>query len=161
MTMSEEILIRAAEPKDAARILACLGEAFEPYRGAYTAGAFADTVPSPMALQERFGAMRIFVATTAAGEVVGTISCSAHGDEGHLRGMAVRPPAQGQAIAARLLARAEEALLELGCGRVTLDTTAPLERAMRFYERRGYVRSGRVSDFFGMELFEFVKPLRR
>jgi hypothetical protein len=42
---------------------------------------------------------------------------------------------------------------------VTLDTTAPLVRAIRFYERHGYVRSGAVTDFFGMPLYEFRKGL--
>jgi len=34
-----------------------------------------------------------------------------------------------------------------------------LERAMRFYEKHGYRRSSKVSDFFGMPLFEYVKTL--
>ena len=44
-----------------------------------------------------------------------------------------------------------------GCSLVTLDTTEPLERATRFYEKHGYRLSGRVSEFFGMPLFEYVK----
>ena len=43
--------------------------------------------------------------------------------------------------------------------RVSLDTTEPLRRAVRFYERHGFRPSGRVSDFFGMPLFEYVKEL--
>ena len=31
--------------------------------------------------------------------------------------------------------------------------------AIRFYERNGYVASGRVGDFFGMPLYEYLKPL--
>jgi hypothetical protein len=31
---------------------------------------------------------------------------------------------------------------------------------MRFYERHGYRRSGRISDFFGMPLIEYVKVLK-
>src|SRR5262249_44750371 len=46
-----------------------------------------------------------------------------------------------------------------GCGRVRLDTTRHLGRAIRFYETHGFRASGRVSDFFGMELFEYVKTL--
>jgi len=46
-----------------------------------------------------------------------------------------------------------------GCVRITLDTTEPLERAMRFYEKNGYRRSGRVSDFFEMPLIEYQKTL--
>jgi len=42
---------------------------------------------------------------------------------------------------------------------VTLDTTRPLERAIRFYERCGYRATGVVRDFFGMPLFEYAKDL--
>jgi ribosomal protein S18 acetylase RimI-like enzyme len=42
---------------------------------------------------------------------------------------------------------------------VTLDTTRPLQRAIRFYERHGYRQTGRVSDFYGMELIEYAKEL--
>jgi hypothetical protein len=42
---------------------------------------------------------------------------------------------------------------------VSLDTTEPLRRAMRFYERNGYQRSGKVTDFFGMTLIEYIKEL--
>jgi hypothetical protein len=30
---------------------------------------------------------------------------------------------------------------------------------MRFYERHGYRRSGRVQDFFGMPLIEYAKDI--
>jgi hypothetical protein len=42
---------------------------------------------------------------------------------------------------------------------VTLDTTEPLHKAMRFYGKHGYVPSGRATDFFGMPLHEYVKLL--
>ncbi len=29
------------------------------------------------------------------------------------------------------------------------------------YEKNGYRASGRVADFFGMPLFQYVKPLRQ
>ena len=58
-----------------------------------------------------------------------------------------------------MLQAAESELRARGCRRVTLDTTQPLERAMRFYEKNGYRRSGNVGDFFGMPLFEYVKPV--
>ena len=42
---------------------------------------------------------------------------------------------------------------------MTLDTTRPLECAIRFYERCGYRATGVVRDFFGMPLFEYAKDL--
>ena len=154
------ISIREAEPKDAERICACLRAAFEPYRAAYTTGAFEDTVPTTAGIVARFASMRIFVACDESDEVLGTIACGVTEGEGHLRGMAVLSRLQGRAVAARLLAAAEAALQEQECPRVTLDTTAPLVRAIGFYERHGYSRSGKVTDFYGMPLYEFAKSLR-
>src|SRR5207244_6620605 len=103
----------------------------------------------------------VFVAAIPGGEVVGTVVCGVvGGGEGHLRGMAVRPDWQGRGVAGELLAAAESELRRAGCGRVSLDTTRPLGRAIRFYEAHGFRASGKVSDFFGMELLEYVKTLR-
>src|SRR5438270_12894387 len=54
---------------------------------------------------------------------------------------------------------AETELRKNQCKRITLDTTDPLRRAVRFYEKRGFIKSGRESDLFGMRLYEYVKPL--
>lgn len=109
-------------------------------------------------LQDRIRDMCLFVAV-AERKIVGTIGCKANGDEGHLRGMAVLPEWQGKGVATSLLEAAEAELRRAGCTLVTLDTTKPLERAIRFYQRHGYLVTGRVSDFFGMELFEYAKRL--
>jgi ribosomal protein S18 acetylase RimI-like enzyme len=160
MTPSPAIAIRPATLADSQGILNCLESAFAPYRRDYTAAAYADTVLSPESLQRRFAEMQILVAV-CAGEVVGTIACGVAGPkEGHLRGMAVLPDLQGHGIAKQLLLQAESALQSQGCSRVTLDTTAPLQRAIQFYEREGYRLTGRQIDFFGMPLFEYAKPLQ-
>ena len=110
-----------------------------------------------LTLTERMRVARLFVAVTSVGEIVGTIGCAISGDEGHIRGMAVLPAWQGRSVAGALLNAAEQECLHLHCRRISLDTTAPLDRAMRFYERHGYRRSGNIGDFFGMPLFEYVK----
>ncbi len=71
--------------------------------------------------------------------------------------MGVLPEWQGRGVAKLLLDRAETELKQLGCKRITLDTTEPLIPAMRFYERNGFRRTGRISDFFGMPLIEYAK----
>ncbi len=160
-TPTPAIAIRVAADEDAPKILACLQAAFAPYRDFYSPAAYLDTVLSPETLQERFTEMQVFVAETSSGEIAGTIACHVMGHgEGHLRGMAVLPSCQGAGIAAQLLAHAEAELRRQECTRITLDTTAPLERAKRFYEKLGYRRSGRTTDFFGMPLFEYEKRLR-
>ncbi len=163
MAASEQganVAIRKATRDDAPRILECLRTAFADYRAAYTSSAFLDTVLTPATLEERFANMVVFVAINEAHQVVGTVACQVVGqDQGHLRGMAVLPAWQARGVASRLLQRAEAELRRAGCAHVTLDTTAPLARAMRFYESNGYRRSGKIRDFFGMPLLEYRKTL--
>src|SRR5271165_2114998 len=140
----------------------CLAAAFEPYRNSYTPGAWLDTVLTPEALDRRFASMDILIAISPQEGVVGTIAFAVpNGNEGHLRGMAVLPAWQSRGVAESLLLEAEDELVRRKCERITLDTTEPLQRATRFYEKRGYRRSGKVSDFFAMRLHEYVKELRR
>jgi GNAT superfamily N-acetyltransferase len=152
--------IRRATPADAAGILSCLRAAFQPFENEYTPLAFADTVLTTETLNQRFTFMSIFVGVSQSAGIVGTIGCNAteHG-EGHLRGMAVLSPWQGTGLADGLLQSAESELRSLGCRRVTLDTTAPLQRAIHFYEKCGYRATGKVFDFFGMPLYQCAKPL--
>ena len=161
--MTDLFQIRRACAQDGPSVLACLAAAFAPYRDQYTALAFADTVLDSASIQERIRDMCVLVAESGAqpsqGRIIGTIGCRAKGAEGHLRGMAVLPEWQGTAVASSLLEAAEAELRSTGCELVTLDTTRPLKRAIRFYGRHGFVSSERVTDFFGMELFEYKKRL--
>ena len=162
MTSSPDIEIRPAKDNDddAAAILRCLAAAFERYRTDYTSPAFTDTVLTHETAHLRLQQMHVLVATVA-GNVVGTIAAAWHPDTGeaHLRGMAILPEWHGQDIAAKLLAAIEDWLLSRGCRRITLDTTLPLEAAMKFYEKHGYHRSGKIGDFFGVPLIEYEKNL--
>lgn len=154
----EGLTIRRATVSDADGILECLRAAFEPFRGAYSDGAFEDTVLTSESLSRRLAQMTVLVAVDGSGRVIGTIAYQVCGSgEGHLRGMAVLPECEGRGIAQQLLGQAEAELIEAKCSRITLDTTEPLERAMQFYERHGYRRSGRTQDFFGMRLLEYGK----
>jgi ribosomal protein S18 acetylase RimI-like enzyme len=159
-TPSPAISVRRATHNDAPEILACLAAAFAPYRDFYTPAAFLDTVLTPETLEDRLAIMQVFVGQTGSGEIVGTIACQVISPgEGHLRGMAILPEWQSTGIAAQLLTYTETHLRRENCTRITLDTTAPLGRAMRFYEKCGFRRSGKISDFFGMPLFEYHKAL--
>jgi GNAT superfamily N-acetyltransferase len=146
---------------DADGILGCLRAAFEPYQTQYTPSGYEDTIMTAETIRARIEGMTVLVARSDAGPVIGTIGAAVHGTEGHLRGMAVAPSSQGSGVADQLLQAIEQELRAAGCTHVTLDTTAPLVRAIRFYERNGYVWSGTVSDFFGMHLYEYQKFLRR
>lgn len=156
------ISIRAATRADVPGIVACLADAFVPYRNEYTDGAWRDTVVTEETMAGRLETMSVVVALDPHGTVVGTIGYRVlPGGEGHLRGMAVRPPWHGRGVAESLLDWAEAALSAEGCTKVTLNTTLPLVRALRFWEKHGYGPAGRVSDFHGMEITEMVKHLPR
>ena len=151
-------IIRRATDQDTLAILDCLRAAFEPYRLSYSVDAFRDTVPAPEAIRDRLATMVVLVAVESNAAVVGTVAGSClDTSEGHLRGMAVAPTWQGSGVADDLLAAIEAELRALGCGRITLDTTEPLHKAVQFYRKHGYEPSGRVTDFFGMPLHEYVK----
>ncbi len=152
--------IRKAGSADTQGILECLRLAFEPYRLQYTPAAFEDTVLTPKTLEQRLADMCVFVAASSAGLIIGTIAYKlAETREGHIRGMAVHPDWLGSGAALRLLEAVESALRSQGCSRISLDTTQPLQRAIRFYERNGFRATGKVTDFFGMPLYEYLKRL--
>jgi len=106
--------------------------------------------------------MSVVVATSGSGEVVGTVAYKVlESGEGHLRGMAVNPEWQGSGLSKSLLETAEDELSRAGCKTITLDTTYPLNRAIRFYEKNGFRATGKIGWFFGMPLIEFIKPIGR
>ena len=154
----DPVQVRRAQVTDAEAIAGCLSAAFTRHRDEYTAGAYADTVLNSDGVRRRLQEMCLFVAVSD-GAIVGTIGCMVNGSEGHLRGMAVLPHWQGTGVALALLQTAEGELKKNRCDCITLDTTAPLMRAVRFYSRNGYSASGRVADFFGMPLYEYRKLL--
>jgi predicted N-acetyltransferase YhbS len=169
--------IRRATPTDSAGILECLRAAFEPYRSSYPPEAFLDTVITPEALRHRLATMSLFVAVSESGEIVGTIAChvvdetvqssvhahevraEVHANEGHLRGMAVLASWQGSGLAEQLLRSAESELRARECSSISLDTTEPLVKAIRFYEKHGYRNSGKDTYFCGMRRLHFIKNL--
>jgi ribosomal protein S18 acetylase RimI-like enzyme len=160
MGESERFSIRTATLIDADGILNCLHSAFDEFRGSYTSDAFLDTVLTPETVRVRLEAMHVFIAVDDVGRVVGTIACQViDKDEGHIRGMGVLPGWRGTGVAVQLLRTTESHLRQSECTRVSLDTTAPLRRAVRFYETNGFRPSGKIRNFFGTSLFEYVKTL--
>ena len=156
----QSFAIRNVTYEDCVAILECLRVAFAPYRESYTPEAFLDTVLTPDAFRHRLSEMSVVVATNTSGEVVGTIAYKAlEGGEGHLRGMAVRPQWHGTGLSTSLLETAENELRMAGCKAITLDTTEPLNRAIRFYEKNGFRPTGKIGCFFGMPLFEYSKSI--
>jgi ribosomal protein S18 acetylase RimI-like enzyme len=99
------------------------------------------------------------VATDNSRLVIGTVAYKAENGEGHIRGVAVRPEWHGSGIARMLLDQVESDLRELHCRVITLDTTRPLQRAIRFYERNGFRATGEIASFFDMNFFAYRKEI--
>lgn len=151
---------RPASGSDVPGLLQCLRRAFEPYRAQYSAGAFLDTTLTEQSARQRLGTMSVLVACDESGTVRGTISWGVESAiSAHVRGMAVDPDVEGSGVAQRLLDLALQQIRGTRRSRVTLDTTLPLRRAIRFYERNGFRPTGRVTDYFGMPLHEYVLDL--
>jgi ribosomal protein S18 acetylase RimI-like enzyme len=68
--------------------------------------------------------------------------------------MAVHPAWNGTGLSNSLLLTAENELRKAGCKIITLDTTEPLNRAIRFYEKIGFRPTGKIGRFYGMPLLE-------
>jgi len=106
--------------------------------------------------------MSVVVATSSSGEVVGTVAYKVlESGEGHLRGMAVNPEWHGSGLSTSLLKTAEDELSKAGCKTITVDTTDPLNRAIRIYKKNGFRPTEQIGWFFGMPLIEFSKPIGR
>jgi GNAT superfamily N-acetyltransferase len=94
--------------------------------------------------------------------VVGTVAAVDRGEELYVRGMAVLPRARGRRVGELLLREVEGHAAALGYSRLSLSTTPFLHRAIRLYERFGFVRSEEgARDLFGTPLFTMAKSLRR
>jgi GNAT superfamily N-acetyltransferase len=158
--LQDRFTIRKATFEDTASILHCLHTAFAPYRDLYSPQAFVDTTLTGETILERMRSQTVLVAVSA-GTVIGTVGGNlvSEGEEGHIRGMAVVPEWHGKGVAQALLGKIEQELRQQGCRRITLDTTAPLKPAIRFYEKNGYTATNKVSNFFGMPLYEYQKRL--
>jgi GNAT superfamily N-acetyltransferase len=158
--IQQSFAIRSATYEDCSAILECLRLAFAPYRKSYTPEAFADTVLTPASFRQRLSEMSVVVAEDMSGAIAGTIAWKVReGCEAHLRGMAVGSEWRGTGLGADLLERAEAELRKAGCKTITLDTTEPLHRAIRFYEKHGFRPTGKIGCFFGMPLIEYGKSI--
>jgi GNAT superfamily N-acetyltransferase len=77
--------------------------------------------------------------------------------------MYVEKSQRGSGLAHRLLGGAEAHAIEAGAHRIVLWTDTRFDAAHRFYEKRGYVRSGsiRILDDISKSLeFRYAKPVR-
>src|SRR6266850_1678498 len=151
--------IRIADVGDAGAIAAVLYEAFCEFEPLYTAERFAATTPKSEQIVERMSEGPVWVALVE-GEIVGTVSVVLKRETLYVRGMAVLPRTRGARLGKLLMEQVEQYAGEKGCKRLFLSTTPFLERAIRLYERFGFIRTPEgPHDLFGTPLFTMEKML--
>lgn len=137
--MSSDVQIRRAVAADAGSIASILFEAFSEFREEYTPEAFEVVTPGPDEIIRRLDEGPTWVAVKD-GEILGTVSAVAEPEWLYIRSMAVRPTAQGFGIGYRLLDAVEEYAIENGFARLFLYTTYFSPRAIKVYEKHGFIR---------------------
>jgi len=154
------VQLRRARAGDEMAISAVLLEAFREYLPQYTPAGFAATTPSPTEVLRRIEEGPVWLAEVES-EVVGTVSAVLReGSVLYIRGMAVLQQARGQRIGNLLFELIQEYAKEKGCTKLVLSTTPFLDRAIRLYERLGFVRTDEgPDDLHGTPLFTMEKVL--
>ncbi|HEV7699463.1 MAG TPA: GNAT family N-acetyltransferase [Pyrinomonadaceae bacterium] len=157
------VSVRLATLGDEATVSRLLLEAFEPYRGAYTPGGFADTTASEDVVRERFEIGRVWLAFDG-NEALGTVTAlpDENGGEGvYVRSMAVTPTAQGRGVGQKLLEALETDARARGEKRLHLYTTFVLPGAQPLYEKNGFVvmRETAPAEWHDMGGVEMEKKL--
>jgi len=154
-----EILIRLAEPIDAAIISELLEASFAEYQELYTIAGYRATVISDEEVIDRIKEGPVWVALLNE-TIVATVSVVDKGTSLYIRGMAVQPSARGHHIGELLLKRIEQFAISEAFERMFLSTTPFLKRAIRLYESFGFERAGEAPhDLHGTPLFTMQKLL--
>ncbi len=154
---TEQPSIRIAVSEDSEVIVSVLAESFAEHKSSYTLQAYEATVPTVEEIKARFGEGKIWVALNN-NEIVGTVSVVPKKDSLYIRSMAILPEARGTRIGERLLREIEDYAIVHNYRKLSLNTAPFLKRAVRLYEKFGFVQQG-SDDLFGTLLLTMVKNL--
>lgn len=158
--MTSVVTLRLATPDDSERVADLIYEAFAPFEGEYTAGAFEYTTPKADAIRPRFDEGPIWIAEMD-GEAVGTVSGMPDGERFYIRSMAIKPTAQRGGIGQKLLDALERYAREQRFEKLYLYTTYVLPGAQRLYEKNGFyvLRETPPEEWYDMGGLEMEKDL--
>ena len=158
---NENITFRKAQIHEINDIHLVLSKAFEPYRKSYTTGALNATVLTPNDIQNRFLGQEYEVyVVTINNYIVGTVSLlQKDQDQLYLRSMAVDPDYQSKGIGLFILKKIDELARRKNIKKISLETSKPLKRAIKFYKNFGFDFTGVTQNFYGIEIYEMIKRL--
>jgi ribosomal protein S18 acetylase RimI-like enzyme len=153
--------IRLAKSEDAKGVSEILAQAFAPFRDLYTPEAFNATVLCGKQIERRIATEGTTVLVAfEPGALVGTATVSQWPmNKFYIQSMAARPGFRG--VGQRLLEHIKQMAVQEGRDGLVLETWTPLERALRLYEWFGFVKTGKVRNYYGIEIFEMEKKLRK
>lgn len=101
--------------------------------------------PSLVMARKRAVQRDLFLVATVNGALAGTAMGGYDGHRGWVYSVAVRADSRRRGIGARLMARLESALMDMGCPKMNLQVRAGNEAVVAFYRRLGYTVEQRVS----------------
>lgn len=173
-----ELSFRAAKEADVAAVCALVNSAYRgegSKRGWTTEADFLDGQRTDQqAIQEMVGSpdSRIELAFLANGALAACVYLKRQADGSCYLGMlTVDPSMQAGGLGKRLLDRSEELARAWNCSRMRMTVIQIREELLRYYERRGYARTGATEPFpygdarFGLpkrpdlHFVELIKPL--
>ncbi len=101
--------------------------------------------PSLVMAKKRAVQRDLFLVAMENGALAGTAMGGYDGHRGWIYALAIRPDLRRRGLGARLMARLESALSDLGCPKVNLQVRDGNEAVVAFYQRLGYAVEQRVS----------------
>jgi len=156
-----KINYRKAQILDINEIYNTLLKAFEPYKSNYTNDAYNATVLTLKDIKNRIlgDKYEIYVVTKDK-KIIGTFSIlKKNKDILHLRSMAVHPDFQGKGFGLFILRKIDMFAKKNNYKFISLDTSKPLKRAIKFYKNFGFEFTGNNQDFYGVKIFEMIKEI--
>jgi N-acetylglutamate synthase-like GNAT family acetyltransferase len=155
----KNLTFRKARIQEIKDVLLVLSKAFEPYKKYYTNDAFNATVLTPNVMKDRIlnKKYEIFVVLINK-QIIGTVSLSMKDkDQLYIRSMAVHPDYQKRGVGLFILKKINELTIGKNIKTISLDTSKPLKRAIKFYKNFGFKFTGIIKDFYGNEIYEMKK----
>ncbi len=150
---SDRVEIRKAVPGDVQKIAACAREAYFKYVERI------GREPPPMVADfyKQTDQGLVYVACINS-DLCGYAIFYPRGTSMHLENLAVDPLYQGHGLGGKLIAFVEDKAKECGCVSVELYTNVNMHENIPWYKKRGYVITGRKTEF-GLERIYFKKFL--
>jgi len=160
ITANKKLVFRRAKMNEIDEIHNILLNSFEPYRKYFTEEGFSSAVLSIEEIKKRIKnyIFKVYVVIIDK-KIVGTASILPQDDRYYLRSMAVDPNYQNKGIGLFILENISNVAEKENIRKISLESFKPLYKAIGFYEKYGFKKTGITKDLCGNEIFEMIKQL--